>query len=66
MPEVQEIQFRDPAARVAAAQPIYSAPVGSPNEDLPDMQTEKMVAPPQRALRDHEIEFLENWSFQLN
>jgi len=39
----QEIQFRDPAARVAAAQPIYSAPVASPNLDLPDMQTEKMV-----------------------
>ncbi len=43
MATTEEIQFRDPAARVAAAQPIYSAPVGSPNEDLPDMQTEKMV-----------------------
>ncbi len=43
MTSSQEIQFRDPAARVAASQPIYSAPVGSPNEDLPDMQTEKMV-----------------------
>jgi NADH-quinone oxidoreductase subunit D len=43
MTSSQEIHFRDPAARVAAAQPIYSAPVGSPNEDLPDMQTEKMV-----------------------
>jgi NADH-quinone oxidoreductase subunit D len=43
MATTEEIQFRDPAARVAAAQPIYSAPVGSPNEDLPDMQTQKMV-----------------------
>jgi NADH-quinone oxidoreductase subunit D len=43
MATTEEIHFRDPAARVAAAQPIYSAPVGSPNEDLPDMQTEKMV-----------------------
>ncbi|MDQ6630894.1 MAG: hypothetical protein M3Y82_03950 [Verrucomicrobiota bacterium] len=34
MATTEEIQFRDPAARVAAGQPIYSAPVGSPNEDL--------------------------------
>ncbi len=43
MATTEEIQFRDPATRVAAAQPIYSAPVTSPNLDLPDMQTEKMV-----------------------
>jgi NADH-quinone oxidoreductase subunit D len=43
MPETQEIHFRDPAARVAEAQQPSPAPVAAPNEDLPDMQTEKMV-----------------------
>lgn len=43
MATTQEIHFRDPAARVAEAQQPSPAPVVAPNEDLPDMQTEKMV-----------------------
>jgi len=41
MSEVQEIEFRDPAARVAAAQNLRPTP--PPPEELQDMQGEKMV-----------------------
>ena len=40
----QEIQFRDPAARVAAAQQSSAVSTSAPaTEDMPDMQGEKMV-----------------------